>query len=170
MIRNRRQRSIRSVRDLCSALRYSTSLHSFVCQGVGAFSDEYCTRLALEAMRCRPNLKRILADFPSTTQLEQELKDLMESKKTRWMQDWNAVDATPESRVHLLEELRNCQQVDEQDIVAALFHFLRSNPGALPETVGNHDGDRLPKYIIDGTVSDVGETDHGSSTRKRKVA
>ena len=138
MERNRYQRSQRSVRDLCDALSHSTSLHSFVCQGVGAL-DEDCTRLALNAMQTRPNLKRILAEFPTAdaeaTTLEQDLKHLMESKKTRWMQDWNALDATPASRVHLLEELRNCQQVDEQDVVAALFHFLRSNPGALPETV-----------------------------------
>ena len=138
MERNRYQRSQRSVLDLCEALRHSTSLHSFVCQGVGAL-DEDCTRLALKALQTRPNLKRILAEFPTqdaeATTLEQELQTLMASKKTRWMQDWNALDATPASRVHLLEELRNCQQVDDQDRVAALFHFLRSNPGALPETV-----------------------------------
>ena len=32
-----------------------------------------------------------------------------------------------------MEELLSCKQVEEQDQVAALFHFVRSNPGSLPE-------------------------------------
>jgi len=28
----------------------------------------------------------------------------------------------------------SCKNVEEQDQIAALFHFVRSNPGALPES------------------------------------
>ena len=91
---------------------------------------EDCRNAAIHAMRTRPSLKRIKASF--VNQDDTTLQDLMAEKKEHWMRDWNDPDASNESRVLILEELMSCKQVDEQDQVAALFHFVRSNPGALP--------------------------------------
>jgi Zinc finger, ZZ type len=111
------------------SLAYSSSLHLFLCGGVEGLGEE-CRTAATHALRTRPNLKRIKASFANEE--DTTLQQLMEEKKQHWMQDWNDPDASNASRVQVLQEILSCKQVEEQDQVAALFHFVRSNPGALP--------------------------------------
>lgn len=111
------------------ALAHESSVHSFTCEGVEDIGEE--SRVAaLAALRSRPSLKRIKADFLVKND---DLEQLMQDKKENWMKGWNDPDSSNEDRLQILEEILSCKQVEEQDQVAAIFHFVRSNPGSLPE-------------------------------------
>lgn len=124
-----RDRESEAALGLFQALADTSSIHSFVCDGDEQDRGEACRLAAVHALRTRPSLKRIKADFRDND----ELKRLMSEKKQTWIKDWNDLKATTESRVMILEEVLSCKQVDEEDQVAALYHFFRGNPGALPE-------------------------------------
>lgn len=131
-LRHRFDRSERGNQEAIHLFRAlkDSSLHSFVCQGVEGLGGD-CFRAAVHAMRTKPGLKRIKADFQYNAQ---ELEQLMEEKKLGWMRGWNDPFATSSSRVLILEEVLGCLRAHEQDQVAALFHFLRNNPTSLPQT------------------------------------
>jgi len=132
----RQQRQIHQARTEAEAVHLfealqDTSIHSFVCE-MGSYNlSGHCLEAAVRAMRENPSLKRIKAKFADN---DEDLQRLMVEKKQNWIRDWNDLDATNGSRVKILEEIMSCKNVEEQDQIAALFHFVRSNPGALPES------------------------------------
>ena len=124
------ERAIAAAIDLFRAL-VDSSVHSFVCMTRYKLGEE-CREAALHAMRTNPSLKRIKADI-QRNESDDELDQLVREKKQHWMRDWNDLEATNESRVMILDEVLNCKQVEDEDQVAALFHFIRGNPGSIPQ-------------------------------------
>ncbi|KAL7571712.1 hypothetical protein ACA910_011235 [Epithemia clementina (nom. ined.)] len=131
------------------ALAECSMIQSFFCGGINDLGED-CLQAAIRAMKTRPSLKRIKADFADTC-CTTPLQDLINAKKHHWMKGWNDPEATIKSRWDILTELLSCQQVDEQDQVAALFYFVRSNPAALPVLVQQepHDARHHSHYEVE---------------------
>lgn len=105
------------------SLKRNRTLKTFRLETISHLSES-TQESACQAAACNPWLIRVFAKFANPNH---GVNMLTNFNRYRWMKRWTDLNAKPEERVKVMEEIMKATSID----VPALYHLFRSYPQAL---------------------------------------